>query len=65
MRIFEEFIGTYIQNLIDGSDGKYNLTEKDKQEIIEDINYDDDIWNLLDYKIFEKLENFRIEKGDE
>jgi len=64
MRIFEEFIGTYIQNLIDGSDGKYNLTEKDKQEIIEDINYDDDIWNLLDYKIFEKLENFRIE-GDE
>ena len=61
--LFDKFIKQYIEDLIDCSDTEYELTEEDKKEIIDNVRYNDFIWETLDNAIFTELEDYKKE-GD-
>lgn len=59
--LFDKFIKQYLEDLIDCSDIEYDLTEKDKKEIIDNVRYNDFIWETLDNAIFTELEDYKKE----
>lgn len=56
--LFDKFIGQYIEDLIECSYKEYDLTEEDKKEIIDNIRYNNMIWEMLDNVIFDYLEDY-------
>ncbi len=61
--LFDNFISQYIEDLIDCSDTEYNLTKEDKNEIMDNIRYNEHIWMELDIAIFNELDKY-IEEED-
>ena len=59
--LFDKFIKQYIEDLIDCSGNEYHLTKKDKEEIIDNIRYNNMIWETLDNAIFNELNNYEKE----
>lgn len=59
--LFDKFIKHYIEDLIDCSGNEYHLTEEDKEEIIDNIRYNNMIWETLDNAIFNELNNYEKE----
>lgn len=62
--LFDKFIKQYLEDLIECSDIEYDLTEKDKKEVIDSVKYSDDIWEVLDNKIRYYLEDY-VKEGDD
>ena len=56
--LFDKFIGQYIEDLRECSYKEYDLTEEDKKEIIDNIRYNNMIWEMLDNVIFDYLEDY-------
>ena len=56
--LFDKFIKQYIEDLIDCSDREYDLTEEDKKEIIDNVRYNEFIWETLDNAIFTELDKY-------
>lgn len=56
--LFDNFIKQYVDDLIDCSDNEYKLTDKDKEEIIDNVRYNEAIWEILDNAIFNELEKY-------
>ena len=63
--MMDEFLKQYILDLIEASDDKYNITDEELTEIIDNIRYNERVWNLLDYVVFEQIEDYRVENNDE
>lgn len=56
--LFDNFIKQYVDDLIECSDNEYKLTDKDKEEIIDNVRYNEAIWETLDNAIFNELEKY-------
>ncbi len=56
--LFDNFIKQYIEDYIDCSDIEYDITEEDKKDIIDNISYNDRLWEVLDIIISSQLENY-------
>lgn len=56
--LFDKFIKQYIEDLIECSDNEYDLTEKDKKDIMVKVCDNDRVWELLDSIIFDYLEEY-------
>ena len=56
--LFDKFIKQYIEDLIECSDNEYDLTEKDKKDIMVKVCDNDRVWELLDSIIFDYLEKY-------
>jgi hypothetical protein len=62
--LFDKFIKQYLDDLIECSDIEYDLTDEDKKEIIDNVRYNDFIWETLDNAIFTELEDYKKEGGN-
>ena len=56
--LFDNFIKQYIEDYIDCSDIEYDITEEDKKNIIDNISYNDRLWEVLDSIISSQLDNY-------
>lgn len=56
--LFDNFIKQYIEDYIDCSDIEYDITEEDKKDIIDNISYNDRLWEVLDSIISSQLDNY-------
>jgi hypothetical protein len=56
--LFDNFIKQYVDDLIECSDNEYKLTDEEKEEIIDNIRYNEAIWEILDNAIFNELEKY-------
>ena len=56
--LFDNFIKQYVEDLIDCTDTEYKLTDEDKEEIIDNVRYNEAIWEILDNAIFNELEKY-------
>ena len=59
-----KFLEEYLENILENTDKKYNLTDEDKKDILEDIRYNDYIWQKLYDEMMDALEDYKIEEGD-
>lgn len=62
--LFDKFLNQYIEDLIDCGDTEYELSEKDKKELIVDIECNDRLWETLDDIIYHYLKNYVKESED-
>lgn len=56
--LFDNFIKQYIEDLIDCTGVEYDLTEKDKKDVMVKVCDNDRVWELLDSIIFDYLEKY-------
>ena len=62
--LFDNFIKQYIKSYIDWSDKEYDITEEDIKDIIDNISYNDRLWEVLDNIISSQLDNY-VKECDE
>jgi hypothetical protein len=58
--MFEEFLKTRVQELIEASTDEYDIEKKDIETIIDEIN-NENLWDMIDNAIFEVIDKYRME----
>ena len=63
--MFEDFLREYIQDLIECSSDKYDITEENINDVACIINNNEYIWNIIDNAIYEEIDKYIIESEEE
>ena len=64
--LFNQFLKQYILDTIECDDeATYDLSEEDIKEIIENITYNEHVWEVFDGAVRRQLDNYKLEGEDE
>jgi len=63
--MFEDFLREYIQDLIECSSDKYDITEENINDVACIINNNEHLWNIIDNAIYEEIDKYIIESEEE
>jgi hypothetical protein len=60
--MFDKFLRQYIQDLMDCDMHKYDINEDDMNEIIDNLENNDHIWQVIDQAVYQQLDKYEIEE---
>lgn len=63
--MFEDFIRQHIDDLIECSSDEYDINEEMKEAIVQSVTYDEEIWDIIDSRIYRELDEYIVEDEEE
>ena len=59
--LFDRFLTQYIKDLIECSDSEYEVTDKDIEDMVTNIEGNEYVWSILDEAVFNELGKYEKE----